>query len=403
MSAGPAVPSAVGTAPARAVARSPVPVRLARVARRGRLGRFRIGQLVTAELAVVAAVATYPQSDWVFVPVALAGAAVVAAAFVPREGRWWYEMAGLRWRFWRRRRAARTTPPDEDPRLAVLAPGLSVRDVADRNTRFGVGLDGAGWYAALAVSGATRSGGPDAPDDPAGAPPDLPADRLAQLLLDTDPPVTGWQVVHHVATVPAPAAAPAAHQVWVGLRLGAAQAPAAATARGGGLEGVHRTLAAAIGQVGKALRAAGLEHRPLIADELRAALAAVGGWTPAAPPDAAGQQPASERWRSWRIGDAAQVCLKLGGSSAPPLAGLIAALGQDPVRSFTVSVVRAPDPTGAPATHALLRIGAAAAQADRAADEVGELADRMGYEVRRLDGAHGPALYATAPTARSVG
>src|SRR5690606_30496325 len=135
-------------------------------------------------------------------------------------------------RRWALRRPRRRGPPaTAAPRLAALAPGLVVEEITDRGLRVGIGMDSDGWYAALAVG------------DPAGGP--ARPDRLVQVLSQASAPVSALQVVHH--TVPVPMAVSAAGEhTWVGLRLTAADAPAEAASRGGGVEGAHRAVTAAV-------------------------------------------------------------------------------------------------------------------------------------------------------------
>src|SRR5690606_21872476 len=180
---------------------------------------------------------------------------------------------------------------------------------------------------------------------------------------------------------------PAGQSVWVALRLDAADAPAAAAARGGGLAGVHRALAAAVGRVQKTLRAAGLPYyRVLTGDELADAVASVGGLGDSGRAAAS----AGEQWSLWQGPDAAHVCFRLSGVPTYSLSHLVAGLSQCAVLSFTVTVLLHAR-GGELAVDALLRVAVAEQAVAVAVGLVASLASRIGLEVTRLDGAPGRA------------
>jgi type VII secretion protein EccE len=388
---GAVAPAAWGPEPAVA------PMWLSERPRRGRIGGVAVGQLVAVQVAALAAVATFAQSDWIFVPVVLAAAAAVGAAFARRDGHWWYEHALLRWRFSRRRAARRAAAARGQ--VAPLAPGLSVQEVADRGASFGVGLDEEGWYAAVAV---LPGPGPRGSHD-------LSVLRLARLLQPVDLPVTTIQIGQHrpvaaPAGWPAGVVAPEPEQVWVALRLDAGAAPAVAADRGGGLDGVHRALAAALRRVIKVLRTAGLDGQALDAHGLANALVEVTGGTGAA-------EPPVEQWRVWRVGGTAHVCFQMHGQLGAELVEVAARSGQPPVESYTVTVALrvAPlrvGPPGAagelPLLTGVLRVAAPVVALDQAVARAAELAAWAGMRLRRLDGEHGLAVYAIAPTGKDA-
>lgn len=336
--------------------------------RAGRLGPVRIGQLVVVQLAVIATIAAYPQPPAVFVLVGLAALGLVGTAFARRRGRWWYLDVPNYWRLHRRRQAHRRAGGE---RLTPLTAALAVRETTDRGMRIGIGVDTDGWFAALRVSA-----------------PGL--DDLLRVLLETGSPVSALQVVRHCVPV-ATVLAPAGEQTWVALRLAADDAPEQAGSRGGGVEGVHRALAATVGRVGKALRAAGLDRRPLTAGELIDALDAVSGWRGS---ELAASPVLPEHWNGWLGADAQHVCFQVTGSFV--LADLERALPGTSALSTTLSVRVVP---GEPARlHGLLRVAAGDGMAGTTAAEVTAVAAQVGCSLHRLDGAHGPALYAVAPT-----
>src|SRR5690606_20548340 len=245
---------------------APVPLALDPPRSRGRIGRLHVGQIVVLQLAAAAALTTYPQPDAVFLPVLGVCLAVAGATLAPSGRRWWYEDVARRWAL--RVRHRRRPPAGGDPRLAALAPGLAVEEITDRGLRIGIGMDGDGWYAALSVG------------DPAGGP--ARPDRLVQVLTRVSAPVSALQVVHHTVPVPM-AVSPAGEHTWVGLRLAAADAPAESASRGGGVEGAQRAVTAAVGRVGRTLRASGLTT-PALAARGRRSVASAVRCAPAASP-----------------------------------------------------------------------------------------------------------------------
>lgn len=355
--------------------------------RRGRLGPVVVGQLVVLECAALALWAATTGPAWVLGVVgALAGLAVLAA-FARRGGRWWYEDLMLRRRLRRRRERARAAVPAGDPRLAALAPELTVVELTDRGTRLGIGQDDRGWFAAVALAGR--------PGAPAGSVEASILDRALAVLADFAGPVTQTQVVSHTLVwYPAPGAPPAAHRtVWVALRLSVSDARAEAVSRGGGLRGVHRTVAAGVGRLGKALNAAGLSHRVLGRDELYTAVVSAAGL------DLAPEAPA-ESWTSLRGGGWTQRCLALRPRPNAPLGALVDAVTATSAPSHTVAAVVLPNGRRVPP---LLRVAAMDDHAEALVKVVRDVAKRSGVPARPLDGQHGPGVYATAPVATAMG
>ncbi|MEV5766456.1 type VII secretion protein EccE [Micromonospora sp. NPDC052213] len=356
---------------------------------RGRIGPVAVGQLVLLELCALAVWAALGGPPWLAGAVALLSVVVVIAAFARRGGRWWYEDLLLRRRLGRRREAARSTVTAgraADPRLAALAPELNVIELTDRGTRLGIGQDAHGWFAAVAVQG--RAGAP------AGSVEAGVVDRVLRVLTDFTGPVTRAQVVSHTLVwYPAPGAPPAAHRtVWVALRLSVRDARVETVTRGGGMPGVHRTLAAGIGRLGKALTAAGLVHRPLGRDELRAAVVSGAGLDLAPTPQA-------ETWTGLRGGGWTQRCLALRPRGDAPFGPLVDAVTATSAPSHTLAAVVLPGGRVAPP---LLRVAALDNHVEALVKAVREVARRAGAPTRPVDGQHGPGVYATAPVATVV-
>jgi type VII secretion protein EccE len=381
--------------------------------RRGRVGPLTVGHLVVLEVVAVAllgAAAADHGTPGPWSTIAVAGSAVVlVAAFARTRGRWWYERRSLRGRYrWRRRTAARALAARRsgDPALAALtalAPRLVVRETTDRGTRIGVGQDDDGWFAVLAIEPGTgmwseRGDG-------------VRLDRLAGILADPSVPVSAISVV--TQAVPAPnavldpqcraaqsyrqllhnAPVPADQAVWVTVRLTPADAAAAAAARGGGLVGVDRAVAAALGRVGKTL-GSGVPTRVL--DRARLIDALVTGCGP----EGTGSGPAgAEEWTGWHSGGTANVGFWLTRWPRGPVDELFAALARVPAALVSVAVtLYPPSADGQLRLGCLVRVAADAKALPKVAGELVSAARQAGARLRRLDGEHGTVAYATLPT-----
>ncbi|MFF4876864.1 type VII secretion protein EccE [Micromonospora sp. NPDC000668] len=357
---------------------------------RGRVGPVLVGQLVVLEVCAVAVWAAGAGPSWLLAAVGTVAALVVLAVFARRGGRWWFEDLLLRRRLRRRRERAAATLADgtaADPRLAALAPELTVIELTDRGTRLGIGQDAQGWFAAVALQPAsgTTVGSMDA----------SAVDRALRVLTEFAAPVSRAQVVAHTLVwYPAPGAPPAAHRtVWVALRLTVRDARVETVSRGGGLPGVHRTLAAGIGRLGKALTAAGLAHRPLGRDELRAAVVSAAGLDLV-------PEPPAETWQGLRGGGWTHRCLALRGRSDAPLGPLVEAITATSAPSHTVAAAVSPDGrVAAP----LVRVAAMDNHVEALVKVVQDVAQRAGTSPRPVDGQHAPGVYASAPVASALG
>lgn len=219
-------------------------------------------------------------------------------------------------------------------------------------------------------------------------------DRALRVLADFTGPVTRAQAISHTLVwYPAPGAPPAAHRtVWLALRLSVRDARAETVSRGGGMPGVHRTLSAGIGRLGKALTAAGLAHRPLSRDELRAAVVSAAGLDLAPAPPA-------ETWTGLRGGGWTQRCLVLRPRADAPFGPLVEAVTATSAPSHTLAAVVLPGGRVAPP---MLRVAALDDHVEALVKAVREVARRSGAPARPVDGQHGPAVYATAPVATTV-
>jgi len=380
-----------------------IPARFGTERRAGRLGPLHTGHVVVLEVVAVAlfgATAADHGRPGLWVALTAAGSALVlAAAFGRAGGRWWYEGRALRSRWRRRRRTAA-----RGSGLGVLGPGLAVREVVDRGTRIGVGQDEDGWFAVLALGPGSGVWG-----EGSGG---IRLDRLAGVLTDAAVPVSSVSVVSQC--VPAPnsvldrqsRAAQSYRQllhndlvladqaVWVTVRLSAADATDAAASRGGGLDGVDRAIAAALGRVGKTLAAADLLPRVLDPGALTDALATSSGLA------GGGSPPGAEEWTAWYAGGIGNVGFWLTRWPTGPVTELFAALTRVPAALVAIAVtLYPPGADGQLRVGCLVRVAAEPKALPKAAGDVVAAARQVGARLRRLDGEHGPATYATLPTA----
>ncbi|SCL18946.1 type VII secretion protein EccE [Micromonospora inyonensis] len=353
--------------------------------RRGRLGPVTVGQLVVLEVGALTVGAVSQGQVWVTGAVAALVLLVVLATFARRGGRWWYEDRALRRRLRRRERAARRaalSPATADPRLSALAPDLTVTGFEDRGNRLGLGQDDQGWFVACVVT---------VPGGTAGPLPGAAIDQVVRVLAGSTGPASSTQVVaRSLVWYPNPGR-PAAYRrdVWVAARLRVADARTEAVNRGGGIDGVRRTLAAAAGRIGKALTGAGLAYRMLDPDELTAALLTAAGLDVA--PDSQVESWTGLAGRGWT-----QRCLELRGRPDAPVGALADAVTAIPVMSHTLSVtINSGGRAGVP----LLRVASPDSRADDLLKTVQDVARRHSFVSRQLDGWHGPAAYACAPVA----
>lgn len=357
------------------------PTRLVLPARGYRIGGVFLGQIVAAQVAVVAAVAAYPAPDAVFLPVLGVALAVLAVLFVRRGRRWWYQEIAKRLRYGRRARqrvprSGRQSAASGVDRRTFVAPSVVYQDVTDRKVPKGIAVDSRGWYAAMSVTNGAAG-----------------LDRLASALTSVTTAASATQLVHHVVLTPTEVS-DAGQWTWVAVRVAAGDGPEEAANRGGGIDGVHRTIFAACGRVSQALGARRVTSKVLVADELAATLAAVGGWDPADPVTG---RAAPEHWTCWHGADAEHVCFLIGGTLL--FDDLVAQLRATSAQSVTVSLRF----SGAAASAVgMLRVGAPLESVDATVAEVRRAVAEVGGSLYRLDGAHGPAIYAIAPTASNV-
>lgn len=385
---------------------------------RGRLGRFGIGQVVAWQVAAASVLLGLAAGDWWrWVGMAPTGV-IVVLTLTPVRGRWLYQWIAMRWRFWWR--VPRTVDdPQADPRLAPLRELLPDLDVLTTEGRaggqLGIVQDGQAWVALVAVNS----------DDellpvPA-APVRLPVRNLADVLTVDDIALSAVQLLVH--TVPAPSGllagrigsatsyqqlsagkVPAAQLAWVALRLDPALCQDAVTARGGGIDGVHRALRRCVARTVEVLESAGVRSRGMDAEEVRSALAASAGVAPRRNPS--DTRHTGEAWRSWSCDGVVHCTYWLRGWPADPSRGMPALLDRLvslPVLFDTLSLTLMPRGGDGVRFQAMIRISCVSAES---AGEVGSTLRKamstIGFRAVRMDGEQGPAAVATMPMGGGV-
>jgi type VII secretion protein EccE len=335
----------------------------------------------------------------------VSGLILLVGVLARNGGRWWLSTVDRHRALSRRRREAHEAvgrvAGSGDTRLVSMvsvAPSAAVRAYRDRDTSIGIGQDDNGWYCALEVAPRTSlSGERDV---------QFGLDRLARIFAETAVPVSAVQMVTQV--VPAPsghvdAGAPLSHsyrellgadsvqaeqQVFLAARLTPRDAAEAAATRGGGLSGVDKAMATTIARVAKALSESDIPYRVLDAEELLDAVSSSVGATDGR---------FDERWRGWYGAGLAQVCLEVDEWPRTPAVDFLIGLTRVGAALVSVSVELSPlgDEVG---LRGLVRVGADSARINQAVREVSDAARRVGARLHRLDGAHGPGVYATSPT-----
>jgi type VII secretion protein EccE len=160
---------------------------------------------------------------------------------------------------------------------------------------------------------------------------------------------------------------------------------------------VSDVVAALVRKVTKTLRHAGIAHRVLDADALLDTLLRACDLEHAAH-DPQPTQP-HEEWSEWRSPRLAHRSFWLRGWPAIEEAGNWLATLSGAGAVTTVAVTLAPDANGSTADlRALVRVAAPPADLEQACQSVRRLADQAGADLFPLDGEHGPAVYASAPT-----
>ncbi|SIR64549.1 type VII secretion protein EccE [Micromonospora avicenniae] len=384
--------------------------------RPGRVGEVHVLQLFVLEAVVLGVLASGLIGTPALIGVGVLGVLVLTVTFLRSRGRWWLERQAMA-RQHRRRRAA-GPPVVSDPRLGVLhrlAPSLSVENVAmSDGSVVGVARDDAGWFAVAAVV---------PPESGAGPAPGLPLNLLATALTETGQQGAVLQVV--TSTVPPDGAeatpvtparesyrrllagldtpvVPAERTTWIAVRLDARSLAEALSDYAVDLSLAPSVVAALARRVSKSLRRVGVVHRLLDAEALVAALAGSCGFNPET---RVGAEQVREEWSAWQYGHLAHRCFWLRQWPAVDrAAALFGWLDTVPASMVTVSLTLTAK--GADEDfdlRGLVRLTGPAQALPQLSGAVADGVGKAGGELFPLDGEHGPAVYASAPTGGGAG
>jgi type VII secretion protein EccE len=376
----------------------------------GRLGPITVAQLISVEVALTIAASVLPFG----LPFQAAGGALALLILVLTFWRsgdyWWYQTVPLRSRL--RRRVRALDPEQLTEVLHRIAPDLGITGVESRDENIGIGHDNGGWFAVIEIGstdGVTKA---------------IPLERLERLFDETSVPVTAVQLVGH--TTPVGLAAydnsaaarsyrellgnyPAVvhHKAWLAVRLGARDAREASDDRGGEIDGVYKALASTSQRVSKLLGNVGVPNRILDAEGVREAVQQSLGVAFAPVP---GERTA-EDWDHWYADGLRHVAYRVvkWPSDAQALHRTVDSLSGVPAVFTTVSIVVTAGRSGKVnpdgrvtgrqlAVDAVVRMALDQAAWESAQNQMLNVADSLGARLQRLDGEHGPAAYASAPT-----
>lgn len=343
----------------------------------GRFGELGLTRLLLLEIVLLAVGVVVLQRFWGALAGAAFGVLAVAVLFGRSGGRWWTEnlvlWAGYRWR------SDAHPPHRSDPRLAALstlAPEVAVEGILGPNdSQLGMGSDGAGWFVVFELETVGRL----------GVQPPIPLTALVGIAADAEQPGVVVQLVTHTNV--------REHVSWVVVRLDARAVADSLVDHPDGQVDIPAVLSEVSRRVERLFRRRGLTVGPLGPDDLLDALARscdLGAMSSSASP--------REEWGVWRSRHLAQVCFWVRSWPDPDRGtGLLAALSELPAPLVSIAITMAP---GHETTHlrCLVRVGALPDRIDEICARVDQLAGSAGAVVSRLDGQHGPAVYASAPT-----
>lgn len=350
-----------------------------------------IAQVVAVELAAVAALLAWPAGTVGRVALGAVALLVLLAALGRFRGRAVAVWAVVLARFWRRRRGGPARPA-QVPRVD------SFYDRA--GTAFGLIHDARGLTAVLALEPVR----PDLVDRP-DAEMTFALGPLLAFAERGDVRLAELRLVSHEVAAPSgrfdrrtrPSASyrevagehPAGQRsVWVCLRVDPALCPEAVAARGGGVDGARRALAAVAARLVAAVDPP-LRLRPLSSEEVRSLAMSLpeldGGTTERVDAVTGGEHVA-----------VAHVVERWGGVDLPALVRELTGAGVIGVRT---ALEARPQPRAGWAVRSLVVLQARSAEWERVAREVERRTAALGAVLRRLDGEHRPALVAALPVA----
>ncbi len=364
--------------------------------------------LLLEVLLAGAAGAVYIGEMWLAGVLVAATVAAAALGFRFRKGMTWSQRRALTAQLAVRK--AQTAATKGDPRqvaLLAVAPALRLTDAEHRGRTIGVAEDGSGWFAAVDLAAGRGLDGNRHAEVPVG--------RLAELLGDEQLPVTAVQIVATTVPAPAPGAETgsparrsyldlladrpivAQHSLRVVARLSGGDAVAASAARGGGLKGVQRALAATLGRVVAIISSASCTVETLDAKQLGAAL--LDALYPAGLDPSAGAG-IEEHWHAWEGTTLAHRTWRLKGWPRIPLSDLHDRLVFTGIQTVVTSVTLHKEPNGAqPRAELLIRLVMPLAELEAANDRLALALRAVNLAAEPVDGRQAAAAYASAPTA----
>ena len=395
--------------------------------RGGRIGPFRLHQLVLVEVAVAVLLLAWVADPLLTVPAGVVAAALVLLAVAQRRQRpvpeWLAATIALRRR---KRLAAGPIPSGTDPEFAPVVecdPSLRTYTYTDERRRRSVGMTGDGTF----LTAVLRVEAEDVPLRPSRTARSLPLGLLGAALDVDGIRLESVQVVQHTRPAPAPylpaqavaarsyaalqeqSGAPAVRLTWIALKLDPELCPEAVQARGGGLVGAQRALVRVADQLASRLTGAGFKATLLSERELIAAVATSAVVNPLANAQAqAGrsggvQRRTLETSRAWRCDDRWHTTYWIGrwprlGPGAAPAPNLVALLTSLPTLASTFALTVSRGTGGGPALTGYLRVtGRNEDELTAARRRLERMARGVKAGLMRLDHEQLPGVLATLP------
>ncbi|MEU3502236.1 type VII secretion protein EccE [Streptomyces hundungensis] len=397
------------------------------MSRSGRLGSFRMQQLLLIESAAALLLAAGVVDRMALVPAGVVATALVLLALVRHRGRTLPERLGTAWAFRirQRRAAAAVVAPGTLPGLAPAVecdPALRTYSHGDRDRR-PIGMIGDGTFLTVVLQVESEATALRAERGQRPLPLRLVRDALAvddirlesaQIVLHTQPApalrlpqqslaVTNYTPLH------ARTAAPAVRITWVALKLDPLLCPEAVAARGGGLEGARKCVARSALHLASRLTGAGLRATVLTEEELADAVATSACANPLVTAQAGRtetpQRRTEESSRSWRCDNRRHTTYWVrrwpsidADSTTGGLPHLVALLTAVPALATTFSLTLTPVGTGQSGLSAHLRVtGRGEAELDAARRALEQAAREAKAGLVPLDHEQLPGMLATLP------
>uniref|UniRef100_A0AAU2JUN8 Type VII secretion protein EccE n=1 Tax=Streptomyces sp. NBC_00049 TaxID=2903617 RepID=A0AAU2JUN8_9ACTN len=396
----------------------------------GRLGPFRLQQLVLIQIAVAGLLVARAVEPLLLVPAGALALVLVVFAVVRRHQRSLPEWIGsaLALRARRRRAAALVVPADTEPGLAPLVeadPALRTLTFGDRDhdrDRRPVGMVGDGTFLTAVVRVETDATAlrPDRAARP------LPLAVVRDILEVDGIRLESAQLVQHTRTAPAPhlpsgsmvarnyaplqarTGTPAVRLTWIALKLDPELCPEAVSARGGGLAGAQRCVVRVADQLAGRLTGAGFKATVLTEQELTSALATSSCADPMAIARAGRSAGTGRRTeetpRTWRCDDRWHTTYwinrwpRLGGPGAAALPQFVALLTSLPALATNFSLTVAPAGRQGVALTGHVRVtGRTEEELEAVRRELERTARGVGARLVRLDREQVPGLLASLP------